>query len=830
MKRKLSLLLVISFIFSLFPQHFIFASDFRWIDVEIGQKIERTDNTGTNNYKNGVYYFDYLITTDFKYIKDTKSITARFSQSQLGDRVTKETNFMGRKMRIYVDISVFSTPNPKLVVYDFEFTDTADKDTYDDTITIIEYEDYIDYRRVFYAKNKDNEYVYVAFSTKTGIITPSIYSKDTYKVKYGETIPYNGKPLKIVVAAETTQLDKENKDLYDPSYSTYSGELTSFFMKDKNDNSISYIFTESSGQDQYIVKFNLSDFSQEYYDLNSNTTMDDLNEQLIDEYQEGRKLSVNGYIQGETDNKKIIIVKDFNFLDDNFTRYDKENVFLKVTVNDIVSSDLGRDIYKVKENETNLEYYAIFDKSVLNSSMPKTTLTGKTLTIHGITELKKEKYYIGVLSYGIDSGVTVNNALDTNSNSYNIKEISISALLSESQTEILYKGIDNNGIISSYLFSKQTLGNNMPTSSLLNKTVNIAYTTNNTINTVLAWNEILRENQDYTEKGILINRLQKNDTSVVYNFKNSYGEIIQAILTKDTERELLLTKNLNPDTDTLNNVSVSLFGNIATYDTQRRFVVKDANLLTEMYINKTTADVFTFSGILDSVVSQNTAGITYHAKNSYDQYALIYFSKDTLQENYPKQSLLNKELIIRGLTYSNGIILVTDYNEVSKMNTYPTKIEPLYSEPEHFNNMVGFTGIISLLKAESGKTHLTLITSSQRYLLSFKDSMRDDLESYIGNMVYLRGEPHPVGDPVWSGSIDVYDIAPICYKKGNCDSFIKPVNTPAPKYQDDGQKKAIHTTQENPQLPDEYDYGNGILESLFLPKYIISEEKDFFQK
>jgi hypothetical protein len=164
------------------------------------------------------------------------------------------------------------------------------------------------------------------------------------------------------------------------------------------------------------------------------------------------------------------------------------------------------------------------------------------------------------------------------------------------------------------------------------------------------------------------------------------------------------------------------------------------------------------------------------------------------------------------------------------MNTYPSKIEPLYVEPEHYTNMEGLTGVISMLKTESGKTHLTLVTSSDRYLLSYKPAMKDTLESYIGNMVYLRGEPHSVGDPIWSMSIDVYDIAPVCFTKGNCDTFIKPINTPGPAYQDDGQKTAIHTGQDNGLLPEDYEYGKAILESLFLPKFVISQEKDFFNK
>ena len=828
MKKIISLYLTIILIFSCLPTLNVVAADFRWINVEVGSPItsKKGDTTYNYTYENGVYVFSYYVTPEFNFSKTSSSIVAQFSQNYLGDRVTKSTNFKGRKMSIYVDISAFEDSKPKLIVNDFKFLDSEEIDEFDDTVTLKEYIDYIDGRRVFLATNKDNETVYVAFSTKTGIATPSIYSTDTYKVKYGESEPYKGKMLYIVTALEKTILDKDDPELYDPKINTYAGELTKFFMQDKNNNTISYIFTESNGKKQYILLFNLNDFGEEYYELNSQTTISDLKEVLIDEYQEGRKLSVSGFIQGSSENKEIIVVKNFSFLEDSFTRYDKENVFLSGEVIKIISSELGRDIYLIKENETNLEYYAIFDKNVLGNSMPKTMLTNKKITLHGITELNKDKYYIGVLSYGLLN----ESQSDITTNSYNIKEISISSLQSESEAEILYKGIDNNGISASYLFSKNILQTNMPTSSLLNKTLNVAYTENQEIFSVLAWNEIIKENQDYTEKGILLDRIQDSDTTVTYNFQNSYGEILQAILTKKMEEDLLTQKKLNIKTETLKDTNISLFGNIVTYQTQRQFIVKDANLLTELYINKTTADVFTFNGILDSVVSQNVGGITYHAKNSYGQYALLYFSKETLLDNFPINSLLNKNLVVRGLTYSNGIILVTDFNEVTKNNSYPHKIEPLYEEKEHFSNMVGFTGVISLLKLESGKTHIALITSSQRYLLSYKPAMKDVLESNIGNMVYLRGEPHTVGNPVWSGSIDVYDLSPICYTKGNCNTFIKPVNTPAPEYQDDGQKKAVHTIQENGQLPENYKYGQAILESLFLPKFIISAEKDFFDK
>ena len=833
MKRIFTFLLVFILLLTSIPISSVFAADFRWIDIEVISKDNSFNNSeeGDYSYKDGIYSFKYFIKTDFQYNKNATTVLATFSQAQLGDRVTRKTDFSGRKMRVYVNISDFSKNSPDLLIHDFQFTDTT-PENYDTTITLLEYVDFIENRRIFYVKDINDNYFYAAFSTRTDIAAPSMYSTDSYLVKLGSSEPYKGKYLYIITELEKTTIDRDNEELYKPETNTYSGELTSFFMKDEVKNTISYIFTESSQQKQYVVLFDLNKKSEEYFDITSDTTIEDFEEQIIDEYQEGRKLIISGYIEGSTDYKEIIIVDDFSYLDDSFTRYDKENVFINATVTKNISTEIGRDIYEIKEQDTNLIYYAIFDKNVLGNAMPKNRIDGRNISIHGITEYKNGKYYIGVLSFGLENSET--SLTDT----YNIKEISLTSLLSETNDEVAYKGIDTNGKVGNYLFSKNALQTNMPTSSLLNKTLNIAYVSNTqanteeeiTINTVLAWTEIIRENQDYAEKGQLLERLQDNDTSSVYNFKNSYGEILQAILPKEIEKNLLQQKGLTKKTDTLQNVNVSLFGNISTYETQRRFVVKDANLVSELYINKTTADVFTFNGTIDSIVSQTTNGITYHAKNSYNQYALLYFSKDTLTANYPKTSLLNKNLVIRGLTYSNGIILVTDYNEVTKMNTYPSKIEPLYVEPEHYTNMEGLTGVVSMLKTESGKTHLTLITSSARYLLSYKPAMKDTLESYIGNMVYLRGEPHSVGNPIWSMSIDVYDIAPVCFTKGNCDTFIKPINTPGPAYQDDGQKTAIHTEQDNGLLPENYEYGKAILESLFLPKFVNSQEKEFFNK
>ena len=184
----------------------------------------------------------------------------------------------------------------------------------------------------------------------------------------------------------------------------------------------------------------------------------------------------------------------------------------------IVSNET-QTIYKMKTNDiAKAPYYIIFDQKVLGNQMPTISLLDKEISVYGVVEKSGNDYYVGVMSYGIITPENEN--IDA---PYTIKDVSISNIINDTAEEISYYGIDNQNKKEIYVFSKSFLGENIPKSSITNKSFSIAYMKQNDTNLVLAWTEILNDNQSYYEKGILIKRLNQNNTASDYLFQNSYG-------------------------------------------------------------------------------------------------------------------------------------------------------------------------------------------------------------------------------------------------------------------------------------------------------------------
>ena len=97
------------------------------------------------------------------------------------------------------------------------------------------------------------------------------------------------------------------------------------------------------------------------------------------------------------------------------------------------------------------------------------------------------------------------------------------------------------------------------------------------------------------------------------------------------------------------------------------------------------------------------------------------------------------------------------------------------------------------------------------------------LQLNLNNTVYLRGQPDVMGNSFWSNRIKVYDLQPLCLSNNKCTTIISPVNTEIPEYKSDPQKNAIHTIQINEADPKKYEFGKGILESLYIPSNNIDE-------
>lgn len=826
MKRIISLIL--SFILITLCLNIpVIAADERWIEVTVGELYTVKDILD-EDYERSEYIRKYYVYPEFDY-GTSYSFIASFDDRYLNN-IMPNIPLTGKKIKIKVLFNgINQTSKTVWNVIDYELNETSEANL---VAKILKMYYYAEDSLYYYAEGLDNSIFLLKFPrTMSGVRdlegqTLSLYTGNKYL--------YHGKSTYDVTNYTGYKADKDNPDLYNPEIKEYYGILQEVYLNEYKNNKISYIVKDSNGDKEYIAHFELEDtnfeenlYSYNEYEENGNNVTQNQEKifistipETIDEYQTGRKIKIYGYKEGTSENKDIIIVKDYLFLEDNFTRYDKENVYLTGKIQLNIKSDTKQTIYSMRTNDTaNALYYLIFDQQVLGETMPTVSLLDKEISVYGVSYKQGNDYYIGVMSYGFP---TSDLESEENSN-YTIKEVSFSTIVDETNNTVSYYGIDTNLKKETYVFDKNILGRNMPVSSLTNKTYTIAYIKTENYNSVLAWTEIIKNNQDYYEKGILIKRLNKNQTSSEYLFQNSYGEQLTAIIPIELENNLLSEKEQFQDKQ-LTNKTVYLFGTISTFDGDRRLLVKDLEITNELYINKTTADVITFTGTISSIVSEKLTGIMYNINNQYEQNTIIYFDKEILGNNYPQESLLGKELTIRGLKYSNGILLVTDFNNVTQQDKYPIKPTEKYTNPVDFPNMEGFTGVISTLNID--KTYYTLITSKARYILTFEDkNIEKILQENLSNTVYLRGQPDVVGQDFWSNRIKVYDIQPVCLGKNNCTTIINPVNDKIPEQKTDPQKNAIHTIQINEADPKKYNFGLGILESLTIPDINIDLSK-----
>lgn len=836
MKRKfISLLLAIIMLISC--TNIVSAVDERWIEVTFGERYNVTDIL-SDDYEKNQNVINYYVYPKFNY--GTKySFIASFDSRYL-DNVMPVKSLTGKTLKIKVPFDGISQTQKtvwKVIDYDYE-----EKSNPTIVAKLLKLYYYAEEFRYYYAETLEGDIILLKFRENMKEV-PKLLGHTLEIYSNTDKFLYHGKTTYLVNDYAGYKADKDNPDLYDPEIKEYYGVLSSVYMNNIKDNNVSYVFTDSNHDKEYIAFFDIEkeDYADKLYtykqkknELNQSNNKKKKNEgteeekifiseiaEEIDEYQVGRKIKLYGYVEGVEDNKEIIVVKEYVFLEDTFTRYDNENVYLTGVVQQNVVSNTNQTVYLMRTTDTaKAPYYIIFDNKVLGNQMPTISLLDKTISVYGVVEKNGNDYYVGVMSYGIIEEENNNN----NTAPYTIKEVSISSIISEDAENIIYYGLDKNNKKEEYVFSKVFLKENVPQSSLTNKTFTIAYMPQDGKNYVLAWTEIINENQEYYEKGILIKRLNKNATASDYLFQNSYGEQLTAIIPKELEENLLSEKQIFQD-KSLTNKTVYIFGNITTFDGERRILVKDITETNELYINKTTADVITFTGTINSVVSQKVTGIMYNIENNYNDSLIIYFDKTTLGDKYPQYDLLNTNLTIRGLKHSNGILLVTDFATTNTPMEYPVEPEKKYTNPVDFPNMEGFTGIIQLLNID--KTYYTLTTSKNRYVLMFDDkNIENILKENLNNTVYLRGQPDVMGDSFWSHRIKVYDIQPLCFGQGKCTTIINPVNTKIPDYKPDPQKNAIHTIQINGADPKNYQYGLGILESLVIPELPTDLSKD----
>lgn len=827
-KKILSLFLVLILIISTFPVTNIYALEERWIDVTIGE-IYTANNVFDDDYNSNNNVVRYYVYPDFNYGTNYGFI-ATFNERYL-DNLFPHTSISGQRMKIKVEFNgINQTSKTVWQVLDYEYFEEELNSNLLNVKVLKEYFRYddkcyyyvqdIQTNKIFLVQFPDGLYEQLYKSINSQI---SIYYTDESFLFHGKTT-YKG--TKFI----PYQSDKTNPNLYNPEIKEFIGTLKEIYLYEQKEEKISYILEDISKEKDYIAFFDIG--NEDYAELHSyvemtndeydsKTGLEDNKFQLTDEYFEeineyqlGRKIKIYGYIEGKENEKEIIIVKDYIFIDDNYTKYDKENVYLTGIIETNLKNEKNQTIYSMEStDQTKSEYLLIFDESVLHNQMPTISLLGKKLSVYGVVNKVGESYYVGVLSYGIIEETEENT--EEYSSAYSIKEVSISRIIEETKDHISYYGIDNNNKKETYIFSTDALGYNMPTNSLTNKSYTIAYIPQNNGNYVLAWEEIIKDNQAYYEKGILLKRLNQNYTTSEYIFQNSYGEQLIAIIPSELEKQFLTQKEIDQNIG-LKNETMYIFGNISTFDGSRRLVVKDMERTSELYINKSTADVITFSGTISEIVSEKTTGIMYYMQNEYNQNIVAYFDKDTLGDSFPTTSLLGQQLTIRGIKYANGILLITDFNNDIVNLPYPTEPDKKYSNPIDFPNMEGFTGIISILNID--KTYYTLTTSKSRYILLFDNQEIEKLlQLNLNNTVYLRGQPDVMGNSFWSNRIKVYDIQPLCLNKNKCTTIISPVNTEIPEYKPDPQKNAIHTIQINEADPKKYKFGKGILESLYIP-------------
>ena len=591
-----------------------------------------------------------------------------------------------------------------------------------------------------------------------------------------------------IVGEDDYELDEGEKEV--PQ--TYYGILKKIMHYSKK--SVVYLMEDYNGK-EYIV-----DFLQ-------------LNLRHLPESDlEGRKITIKAIQRGYDGFTPILEVMEYEYNPDSFNHYDFEVVALTgIIKEEIGKNEEGRKKYLFKTTKGR-EYVAVFDKEVLGNRYPINNLEDEELQLFGVVYTENGVSYLGVMAY---RDVMYEYSLDDYD--YAIMDITPIRIVSQSADEILYQAANKNGDRFFILFSKDVLGDDYPNGILLGKEITIAthffgedeIIDKDTVFIVNAWVET-NEEDFKTDRGIFKDLVESSDTAFVYNFESTRGGTYEVLISSTLYMELFDSEGGNSK---VSGTVASIYGYMGEHNGRRVFVAHGINILSQEHINETKADIITFRGVVENLVSENKDGAMYFAKNSYGEYALLYFDVDYFKDKFPKpQTLLNEEVAIRGYIYSNGVLMVTDYQILKGHEEYPEFPVSPYREIEYFPNMQGYIGTLTVFSADT--PYLVLVTSSDRYILEGQPEVIKEVEKHLGKIVYLMGEPSTVSYPYWTDKIKVYDLVPMSGLGKNV--IIRPAADPIHYKKEDPMKTAIHTVQEL-EKPADFEYGDGIKESVYMP-------------
>jgi hypothetical protein len=400
---------------------------------------------------------------------------------------------------------------------------------------------------------------------------------------------------------------------------------------------------------------------------------------------------------------------------------------------------------------------------------------------------------------------------------YAIMDLTPVRIVSQSSDEILYQAANKNGDRFFILFSKDVLGDDYPNGILLGKEITIATHSfeedevidKNTVFIVNAWVET-NEEDFKTDRGVFKDFVESSDTAFVYNFESTKGGTYEVLISSSLYMDLFEGKD---GKSKVTGTVASIYGYMGEYNGRRIFVAHGINILPQEHVNETKADMITFRGVVENLVSQNKDGAMYFAKSSYGEYALLYFDVDYFKDKFPEpKTLLNKEIAIKGYIYSNGVLMVTEYQLLKVPDEYPEFPTSPYREIEYYPNMQGYIGTLTIFAAET--PYLVLVTSSNKYILEGSSEVVKEIEKNLGKIVYLIGEPSTVSYPYISNKIKVYDLVPMSGLGKNV--IIRPAAKPVHYKPENPMKTAINTVQEL-EKPEDFEYGDGIKESVYMP-------------
>lgn len=530
----------------------------------------------------------------------------------------------------------------------------------------------------------------------------------------------------------------------------------------------------------------------------------------------GISLEIEGTIDGNASNTtKIINVSKFTIIDETFS--DEKNIVISETgyftkligkTDNIMTLEFKTDMGRV--------YNAVFSTSEVIDNFPLHYINDVEASVHGVVYNSNGTLYLGVLGYSFKNLSNGNVPISKELKEQGFNGVMFMAtpflLLSEDDETISYYVVDateNRYIIN---FSKSVLGNKMPKNSLIGSTIliNAIYKDYGDMSTnplmVLSWS-IESDRLFTTDKGKIVRLEKETATTSTYLFKPTYGASYEIVITNELRDTILNASQLTE----LDGMTVSIYGRKSKYKDITKFIVSAINELPEEFVDEIQGDNQTFTGVVSQLLSKTNYGTTYQMSNPYGQFAVVYFSKDELKHNYPNEKdIINKELVVQGYTYSNGVILVQKYSFKEIAEEYPS-YAPMFDDVQYFPNLKGFTGKLGVFTIDTSR--LILTTNKFSYTLVGSKEVMDKLENNLGNLVYLRGEFTSQGNPYWRGQIKVYDISVIC---SGCNTIIKPDAEPVLEMKPDPMKPAIHTLQPSVR-PKDFEYGDAIIESLYIP-------------